>query len=131
MIFLRHQVASSINTVNDISCRTIFVGQSIELSLKAFLVTKKFTVKQLRQKEFGHNIDALLEKAVENNLSENVTLETAHGGAMRLLSQEYASRRFQYIETGFISLPLDPLIDECAQLLTSKLKQHCYNYTYK
>ena len=67
---------------------------AIELYLKAFLLTQGLTVKRLGGREFGHNIDRLMEKSRELGLD----VEHEHWSQRWLLNEAIRDR---YIEAGY------------------------------
>ena len=103
-------------------------GQSIELSLKAFLLGQGIPIETLRSREFGHNIQALLEKADEKCLDRQVHLYKKHRGAIIVLSESYLNKRLQYsrkeLEKTY-GLPYVDLLEETATRLVDILRPYC------
>ena len=104
------------------------VGQSIELSLKAFLLTRGLSLKELKG-DFGHDLKALLQRAQKNELRREVRLDTGEKGAIDLLGYEYLARRFQYIKTGTVMLPESDLTQSAADKLSNGLEECCRQAT--
>lgn len=100
------------------------LGQSIELSLKAFLMGRGIPLKELRTK-YGHNLKELLDEARRRKLGNEVKLENAHCGVIGLLNVEYLNKRFQYIRTGTMYLPDATLAQTAADRLSEGLEPFC------
>ena len=105
------------------------LGQSIELSLKAFLMGRGVPLKVLRSRKYGHDLKALLDEARRRKLGFEVNLAPAHCGVIHLLGIEYLGRRFQYIRTGTMILPHSGLSQEAADLLSAGLKEYSHRVT--
>ncbi|QNH01929.1 hypothetical protein [Pseudomonas sediminis] len=84
------------------------LGRSIELSLKAFLLHCGKPITELRKpNKFGHNLEALLDASVEHGIEEHISIAPVEIGVIRLLSYDYADKRFEYrITGGTYHLPL-------------------------
>ncbi|MDL2338190.1 MAG: hypothetical protein QFE16_10145 [Pseudomonadota bacterium] len=89
------------------------VGQSIELALKAFLLARGVTLRQLRT-DYGHELHRSLRKAKELGLLEVVPLESEDINAIELLDHLYATKQLQYIVTGANSFPVFGLLQSAA-----------------
>ena len=105
------------------------LGQSIELSLKAFLLGCGVSLEELRSKKYGHNLKALLDEARRRRIDLEVKLENTHCTVIRLLGIEYLDKRFQYIQTGLMHLPDARLAQEAADNLSNGLEDYCRNVT--
>lgn len=81
------------------------VGQAIELALKAFLVARGITLRQLRT-DYGHELHRSLRKAKELGLLALVPLEPEDIDAIELLDRVYATKQLQYIVTGAKTFPV-------------------------
>ena len=101
------------------------LGQSIELSLKAFLLGRGVALKELRSKTYGHDLKALLDEARRRRLGLEVKLENSHCAVIHLLGIEYLDKRFQYIRTGMMHLPETRLAQEAADKLSRGLENYC------
>lgn len=105
-------------------------GQSIELSLKAFLLGQGIPIETLSSRAYGHDLQALLEKADEKRLDRQVHLYPKHRGAIILLSEPYLNRRLQYsrkeLEKTY-GLPDANLLEETAIKLVDILRRYCVN----
>ena len=104
------------------------IGQSIELSLKAFLLAKDIDIKTLSH-EYRHNLNKLISKSRELNLESIAKLNNAHIAAIDLMSDEYLKKKYHYIKTGRIMLPENNLIIQAAHVLTINLETYCKENT--
>jgi hypothetical protein len=105
------------------------LGQSIELSLKAFLLGRGLSLSDLRSRKFGHNLKAIADEARRHRIDLEVKLENFHYAVIHLLSIEYLERRFQYIRTGRMQLPEIPLIQDASDKLSGGLENFCKRVT--
>ena len=105
------------------------LGQSIELSLKAFLLGRGVPLKELRSRKYGHNLKALLDESRRRKLGLEVKLENTHCTVIHLLGIEYLDKRFQYIQTGMMYLPEAWLAQEATDKLSRGLEQYCRKLT--
>ncbi len=64
-------------------------GQSIELSLKAYLVGQETPIKVLSSRPYGHDLNALWDLASEKGLFQNVHFYPGDHAAIRMLSTPY------------------------------------------
>lgn len=80
-------------------------GHSIELSLKVFLIRQGIPLSELKSKALGHNLTALLERAKSHGIERQVHLYPADVGVIKVLSQDYAEKKFEYPETNEFMLP--------------------------
>ena len=80
------------------------VGQSIELSLKAFLLSEGVSLRKLRQK-YGHELHRSLRKAKELGLNNLVQLSDEELTVIEVLDHSYSSKQLQYIVTGARTFP--------------------------
>ena len=81
------------------------VGQAIELSLKAFLLNRGVTLRELR-KNHGHELCSSLRKAKELGLLSLVRITDEEQSVIELLDDLYASKQLQYIVTGVKTFPV-------------------------
>ena len=81
------------------------VAQSIELALKAFLLAREVTLRQLRT-AYGHQLHRSLRKAKELGLLEVVPLNSEDINAVELLDRLYATKQLQYIVAGAKTFPV-------------------------
>lgn len=81
------------------------VGQSIELALKAFLLSKDVPLPKLR-KDYGHELHRLLRKAKELGLFTIAPLADDELETIELLDALYSSKQLQYIVSGTKIFPV-------------------------
>jgi hypothetical protein len=103
------------------------LGQSIELSLKAFLLGRGLSLGDLRSKKYGHNLKALLDEAIRQQLESEVPMTAADCAVIHLLGIEYVGRRYQYIRTGRMMLPEISIVQRAADKLLAGLEPFCKN----
>lgn len=77
-------------------------GRSIELLMKSYLLSAGLTVKQLRSRNFGHNLVALHKAASAQGIDSLIGTDTIIPGLMQLLNIEYGTKRLEYRESGTI-----------------------------
>lgn len=106
------------------------VGHAIELTLKAFLVARGVPVAELRSKRFGHNLVALVTRARKHRLGEFVKLGKSEIQAISLLNEQYASKKFEYIETGPFTLPPLSGFVLLATAMVTSLEKFCFEAAY-
>ena len=103
-------------------------GQSIELSLKAFLLGRGIPIGKLSRKPYGHDLRFLLKTADEHCLRQEIYLYPRDRGAIMVLSKPYLQRRFQYsrleLGTGYI-LPDVSFLERAANRLVYILRPYC------
>lgn len=80
-------------------------GQAIELILKAFLLQKGLSLRQLRH-DYGHDLKRALRKAKELGLSSIVDISEEEQSVLELLDTLYSSKQLQYIVTGAKTFPV-------------------------
>jgi HEPN domain-containing protein len=105
------------------------VGQSVELLLKAFLLGRSMHLNVLRSKKYGHNLKALLDEARSQQLEAEVKLTGTDCAVIHLLGIEYLEKRFQYIRTGRMYLPEQPLAQRAVDKLSTGLEPFCKKAT--
>ena len=100
------------------------LGQSIELSLKAFLLTDGVSLDDLKNR-FRHDLKALVAEARSRGVDAKVTLTDAHWAVIILMSDEYRTKRYHYIRTGKMIVPDLRLGHEAAEKLCEGLESIC------
>lgn len=112
-----------LNQSSSLSLPVYFLfSRSIELSLKAFLLSKAMTAKQLSIRPYGHNLVKLFEEANNHRLKEQVSFELTETGALELLSCEYLSTCLGYRVTNRIyQLPRIDLTEKFSRKLIDGL----------
>jgi hypothetical protein len=81
------------------------VGQSVELALKAFLLSKGIPLSKLRQ-DYGHELHRSLRKAKELGLFAIAPLADDELETIELLDLLYSSKQLQYIVSGVKTFPV-------------------------
>lgn len=107
-------------------------GQSIELTLKAFLMGRGMPIETLSKKPYGHDLKCLLETARKKCLAQEVHLYPGERGAIQILSEPYLQRRFQYsrLELGkSYSLPVIYYVERAATRLVKILYPYCVRHS--
>jgi HEPN domain-containing protein len=104
------------------------LGQSIELSLKAFLMGRGIPLTELRKK-YGHDLKALLDEARHRKLGIEVKLDNTHCAVIHMLGIEYLGKRFQYMRSGMMYLPDAWIAEESANRLSEGLEEYCKRVT--
>jgi hypothetical protein len=116
------------NSSSQISMPALFLlGQSIELSLKAFLLKKGVSIEKLRNKPYRHDLFTLIKESRRRKLGREVKLTVKELANVELLNIEYKDRNFQYIKTGYIRVPFPSVIDKISYKLVNGLKKYCSN----
>ena len=91
-------------------------GQSLELALKAFLVSRGVIDRELRK--LGHDLSAVLRKAQRDEAFAVVALTESDIGVVEWLSVYYKAKDFSYLRPGYFRLPpLDYLSTLSSRLL--------------
>lgn len=103
------------------------LGQSIELSLKAFLLADGVSLNDLKNR-FRHDLQALVAEARNRGVEANVTLTDAHWAVIILMSDEYKTKRYHYIRNGKMIVPDLRLGHEAAQMLCEGLESICMKH---
>lgn len=108
-----------LNRTTRVSLPAYFLlARSIELSLKAFLLTCGMTSKRLGSRDFGHDLVALLAEAIKQNLHNHVPLNPTESGVVQLLSYDYLGTRLGYRVSGrTYHLPLIDVTEQVARKL--------------
>ena len=117
-----------LNRTSGISLPAYYLfGLSVELSLKAFLLSCGTTPNELKSPKFGHNLAALLDEAQRCGLKDKVVLDQQEFGVVKLLSYDYLlGRRLAYRVTGGkYHLPLIEVTEAVARKLVFGLETIC------
>jgi hypothetical protein len=107
--------------------------RSIELFLKAFLLVKGVTKKDLKSmKNYGHDLEKILKKAQELGLSQFVEITPEQEKEISKANEYYASKGFEYFEVikavkAYPELPDLSLLEKVAFELVNNLKIVCLN----
>lgn len=95
---------------------------AIELSLKALLIVRGTSERQLRN--VGHDLEAGLQAAVSHGLGEVASLSAEERAAIRVMNQYYRGKELEYLVTGFKSYPTLDLLHSCATKLLSAIEPY-------
>lgn len=118
-----------LNRTERISLSAYFLfGLSIELSLKAYLLDRGITLKELKSpSKFGHDLTKLLDEAERRGLKDIVILNQQEVGVIRLLGYDYMTeKRFAYPLNGHeYLLPLIEVTEVVARKLAFRLEAFC------
>jgi len=96
------------------------IGHSMELSLKAFLLHKGITLRDLRTK-FGHDLGKCFKKAKELGLLNTVEFDEHELGAFSVLNEIYSTKQLEYIVTGVKMFPIFGHIQSMSQKLVDAI----------
>jgi len=110
--------------------RPYLVCHAIELALKAFLSLRGAAMLELAEGPYAHNLDTLLQKAVENGLTAMVPLTDIQTTGISLATTYYAGKVFEYPAIGealcaYPQLPPLEALFEAAASLVDTLCQPC------
>jgi len=110
------------------------ICRSIELAMKAFLLAKGVPKKRLKERNLGHDLEKVLEKAISMGLDEVVSISPQHKEELKKANNYYASKGFEYFEVikavmGYRNLPDIPVLSDFATLLVTKLEPVCLQAT--
>jgi hypothetical protein len=108
------------------------ICRSIELSLKSYLLAKGVPHKKLKQRDLGHDLVKVLQKA--KSLGIESILQTSPQQEIELAkaNEYYASKGFEYFQvvkaaTGYKDLPDLSELHELAGMLVKDLEKICMN----
>lgn len=117
------------NKSNNISFKVIYyiIGHSLELSLKSYLLIKGFTVKELRKKCYGHNLDNLLTKVIDDkDFSDIFKLNNEQIKIIKTFIEianiSYESKQLEY-PSGEIIMPYIEHLFEILEILLKGCKR--------
>jgi hypothetical protein len=65
------------------------LGRSIELALKAFLLSRGLNARELKSRKYGHDLDALLNKAILLGIEDELSITDLEKGVLQLLNYDY------------------------------------------
>lgn len=110
------------------------ICRSMELALKAFLLAKGLPKKKLKERNLGHDLEKVLNKAISMGLNKVVSISPQHKMELRKANNYYASKGFEYFEviravTGYQNLPDLTALSDFALLLLTKLEPPCLQAT--
>lgn len=99
----------------------MLVGQSIELSLKSYLLARGITLEALKYRPYGHDLSQLLAKARQLKIERLVELHQWDVDAIEIIAPLYGSHEFRYIVNGSRILPNWEFLMHTTQGLTRGL----------
>ncbi|MGZ5028179.1 MAG: hypothetical protein ACXWE9_11765 [Methylobacter sp.] len=101
----------TIDIQSDIQFPIYFLlGRSIELSLKAFLLSRDLTIREIIK--LGHDINSLFDEALKRGLQNVVEFNNIEAGVIQVLNIDYKSKRLEYRDSGGIYYIPDIAITE-------------------
>ena len=98
-------------------------GQSIELALKAFLLKRGMSLREVEQ--MRHRLTEILTTCRKRRLGLQVKLDVNDVALVQLLSESYSTHRFRYIVTGPLSVPAVTRIGDITERLLLGLEFYC------
>ena len=101
------------------------IAQSIELSLKAYLLATGISAKELSGNVYGHKLGALLDKSECVGLGVLVPIDELERQIISTLGVSYATHQFRYIRVGYKTLPFWSETARTAKKLTYGLHDFC------
>lgn len=101
------------------------LGHSIELLLKAFLLGRGTSIKELRNSPYGHNLAALLGEARRRKLGAIAKLSRQDIAIIATLNECYMPKELEYAFTGARRLPHYSASVALAKHLLTALSPYC------
>ena len=98
-------------------------GLAIELGLKAFLLERGNSLREI--KRLSHGLVQLLSLARRRKLGQLVKLSPRHIAAVQALDVTYASDQLRYIVTGSTVVPHVDALASAAESIVAGLEQYC------
>jgi hypothetical protein len=80
--------------------RLFLVGRSLELALKAFLSLRGFSLDQMADGAFGHNLERLLAESKTQNIDTLINLSADQEAEIIRVSIYYAEKVYEYPALG-------------------------------
>ena len=99
------------------------LSHSIELTLKAFLRAKDYTVPELI--DIGHDLWGLLRRAEVRGIRGIVALEERHLDAIEIANAIYKEKEWEYRKRGFKQYPIIDDLYSCARVLLDGTRGEC------
>jgi hypothetical protein len=96
------------------------IGHSIELSLKAFLLLRGISLRDVRV-TYGHNLGKTFAKAEQLGLRDHVLIDDAELEAFHALDALYSTKQLEYIVTGTARFPVFVLIHAVSEKLVDAM----------
>ncbi|MGA2514323.1 MAG: hypothetical protein ABSG37_12010 [Candidatus Limnocylindrales bacterium] len=103
---------------------------SVELSLKAFLLIQHVPLEELKRRQLGHNLQALLTRAQTLGLTTVVPLSAEQSEAIAQATHYYTGKVFEYFElteafAGYKKKPSFEHLQSAATSLVQQLEKPC------
>ena len=110
--------------------RPYLACHALELALKAFLSLKEYSLDELADSKFRHNLVNLLDEAERNGLREFVKLEEDETFQIRRASNYYSEKVFEYpaigeAPLGYFGSPDTNILINAAEALVGVLREPC------
>ena len=102
------------------------LAHGIELQLKAFLLTKNYSVETLRSRKFGHDLVKLLNESKKNDFLSVVELSEYEKELIELINVSYKAKELEYFLAGSSSYPVYSELVELAEKISRSLSGYCY-----
>ena len=104
--------------------------RSIELSLKAFLLIKGVTRKDLMKRSLGHDLHKIVKKCKELSIHNIVNISQEQEDIIEALNKWYARKGFEYFEIENLTsdhraLPEINVVKQLAKSLIDSLSEPC------
>jgi hypothetical protein len=100
------------------------MGQSIELSLKSYLLAAGTSLRTLRSRKFGHQLITCLDEAKKRGLYSVVALAPADEHVIAVTDKLYASKQLQYMVIGTKTFPIYGPLESAARRLLDAVATH-------
>ena len=105
----------------------LLLGHALELAFKAVIIAHGTTEKVLA-KTIRHNLRKAADRAVDVAPAGVILLDDADRARLDLLSGYYRSKGFEYVEPGFVTLPIARELLELAETLTTAISTYVQDY---
>ncbi len=104
--------------------------RSLELVLKAFLLAKGVSQRELMKRDLGHDLCKILLKAKNLDLEKEVPLTSHWEAEVEKANDYYADKGFEYLDVatagrGYPNLPNLDILNELVSTLLTNLKDVC------
>lgn len=129
--FRRYAEVIFINKIDSADNRPLYfmICHSFELILKAFLLTKGFTLETLRKKKYGHNLTNLFITAKKfNEFSKIIELSKNLELHINDISDYHKDMDFKYIETGIMFVRPPKILFENLDILINRCEKICKDF---
>jgi hypothetical protein len=100
------------------------MGQSIELSLKSYLLASGIPLRLLKSRKFGHQLMVCLEEANRLGLKTIVALDDEDTEVIATTDVLYSSKQLQYMVIGAKTFPIYGPLEAAARKLLDAVAIH-------